>query len=420
MLTGSSRASSPSQAPPPASPLNHLDSLTGLRAVAALLVVCTHAAFATGKLTDDFVGTMYARLEIGVPIFFALSGFLLFRPWVRAAAEAAAPPSTSRYGRRRVRRIMPAYVVTVLLTFAIYTVFSAGPNPGQSFSGLLRYLTLTHIYIDNYLITLLHPGLSQMWSLAVEVSFYAVLPLLAQLLLRAGRAGRWQPGRVLLGLAALTATGFGWLLVHHSTDWLPNSAGMWLPAHLAPFTAGMALAVLATMGVRVRAAVTVPLALLAFALVSTPLAGRNTFTEPHLSQPLVQAVLYAAIAMLLLAPLTLGDRGPLARALSSRPMVWFGEISYEVFLLHVVVMALVMKLVLQWPLFTGSTAGLIVTTLAITVPLAWLLRRLTQSRARNAGTNNASARPRWEAASFSAGLSSAAEREDPSGMKIGS
>ena len=55
-------------------------------AVAALLVVGTHAAFATGMLAHGYVGLMFARLEIGVPIFFALSGFLLFRPWVRAAA----------------------------------------------------------------------------------------------------------------------------------------------------------------------------------------------------------------------------------------------------------------------------------------------------------------------------------------------
>ena len=75
---------------------------------------------------------------------------------------------------------MPGYVVTVLATFALYTVFTPGPNPGQTWHGLLRYLTLTQIYTDNYLDRrYLHTGLSQMWSLAVEVSFYAVLPGLA-------------------------------------------------------------------------------------------------------------------------------------------------------------------------------------------------------------------------------------------------
>jgi len=55
-------------------------SLTGVRAVAALLVVLTHAAYTTGKYSQGFVGLVYSRMEIGVPIFFVLSGFLLFRP----------------------------------------------------------------------------------------------------------------------------------------------------------------------------------------------------------------------------------------------------------------------------------------------------------------------------------------------------
>lgn len=62
--------------------MTRVDSLTGVRAVAALLVVLTHAAFTTGKYTQTYVGLMYSRAEIGVPIFFVLSGFLLFTPWV--------------------------------------------------------------------------------------------------------------------------------------------------------------------------------------------------------------------------------------------------------------------------------------------------------------------------------------------------
>ncbi len=136
----------------PAQP--HVPALTGMRAMAALLVVGTHAAFATGTLTHGYLGAIYARLEIGVSIFFALSGFLLFRPWVVAAASASQPPNVARYARHRFRRIMPAYVVAVLATFAIYTVFTPGPNPGQTWLGLLRYLTLTQIYTDNFLVDL--------------------------------------------------------------------------------------------------------------------------------------------------------------------------------------------------------------------------------------------------------------------------
>ena len=88
--------------------------MTGIRAVAALLVVATHAAYTTGKYIEGYFGLICARMEIGVPIFFVLSGFLLFRPWVKSAATGGPEPSIRRYAWHRVRRIMPAYVVTVL------------------------------------------------------------------------------------------------------------------------------------------------------------------------------------------------------------------------------------------------------------------------------------------------------------------
>ena len=155
-----------------------------MRAVAALLVVATHAAFATGELTNGYLGAIYARFDIGVAIFFALSGFLLFRPWVvrrghRIPVTLARPLRAASAAPDHARLL-----VVVLATFALYTVFTPGPNPGQTWHGLLRYLTLTQIYTDDYLFTYLHPGLSQMWSLAVEVAFYAALPALAYLLLR--------------------------------------------------------------------------------------------------------------------------------------------------------------------------------------------------------------------------------------------
>jgi len=347
-----------------------LDSLTGLRALAALLVVGTHAAFATGKLSHGYFGLGLARLEVGVSIFFALSGYLLFRPWVAAAADATAPPSVRTYARRRLRRIMPAYVVTVVVAYVVYSFYSSGPNPGQSLAGLIRHLTLTQIYTDDYLLTYLHRGLSQTWSLAVEVAFYAVLPLLAHVLLVVLCGGRWRPARLLAGLAGLAAITPLWLIVLGSTDWLPNSAGMWLPAQLAPFAGGMAVAVLHVMGVRWRAGLLVAAAVVLYLVVSTPVGG------------IEKAMLYAAIATLVVAAPTLGERGTFDRLLSSRPMVWLGEISYEIFLLHVLVMAIVFEVVLGWPLFTGSLPGLYVLTLGVTIPLAWLLHRLTSYRSR--------------------------------------
>ena len=56
---------------------SRVSALTGLRAVAALLVVGTHAAFATGKLTHGYAGAIYAHLEVGVAIFFVTIGLML-------------------------------------------------------------------------------------------------------------------------------------------------------------------------------------------------------------------------------------------------------------------------------------------------------------------------------------------------------
>ena len=174
-------------------------ALTGVRAVAALLVVGTHAAYTTGKYAQGYVGLLYSRMEIGVPIFFALSGFLLFRPWVAAVSTGAPDPSVRRYAWHRVRRIMPAYVVTVLAAYLLYHFHEAGPNPGHTWNGLFRNLTLTQLYTDNYLFSWLHQGLTQMWSLAVEVAFYVALPVLAYLLMVVLCRRQWRPG-LLLGV----------------------------------------------------------------------------------------------------------------------------------------------------------------------------------------------------------------------------
>lgn len=356
-------------------------SLTGVRAVAALLVLGTHAAYTTGKYTHGFVGLVYSRMEIGVPIFFVLSGYLLFGPWVRAAAGGTDAPSIGRYAWHRVRRIMPAYVITVLAAFLIYHFRDGGPNPGHTWVGLLRNLTLTQIYTNNYAFNgYLHQGLTQMWSLAVEVSFYVALPILAYLLLVVLCRRRWRPWLLLTGLAGLALISPLWMLVVHSTHFLPDGARLWLPGYLAWFVGGMLLAVLAAMGIRIYGFVAVPLAVICYLIASTPIAGEPTTSPTGVGEALVKTAFYAVIATLVVAPLALGNRGWYARLLATRPMVWLGEISYEIFLVHLVVMEIAMVEVLGWPVYTGSAPVLFVVTLVLTIPVAWLLHRFTRVR----------------------------------------
>jgi len=360
--------------------VDRVASLTGVRAVAAILVVGTHAAYTTGKYTHGYAGSLGSRMEIGVPIFFVLSGFLLFQPWVRAIVLGRPDPSVRRYAWHRVRRIMPAYVVTVLLAYVIYHYRTAGPNPGHNWIGLLRNLTLTQIYTDNYMFGYLHQGLTQMWSLAVEVAFYVALPLLAYVTLVWLCRRQWRPWLLLAGLASAAAITPAWLTLVHTTDFLPDGARLWLPGYLAWFVAGMTLTVLQAMGVRCYGFVAIPLALICYLIAATPIAGEPTTSPAKLSEALVKAGFYAVIAALMVAPLALGNRGWYARLLASRPMVWLGEISYEIFLVHLVLMEVVMVEVLHTPVYTGSMLALFVVTMVVTVPVSWLLHRLTRVR----------------------------------------
>src|SRR6478736_6725938 len=90
--------------------------LEGLRAVAALLVLITHVSLnAMGN--DGPFGGLLARLDVGVAVFFVLSGYLLYRPFVRALLRDEPLPSVRRYFRHRFLRIVPLYWVVVVASF---------------------------------------------------------------------------------------------------------------------------------------------------------------------------------------------------------------------------------------------------------------------------------------------------------------
>jgi peptidoglycan/LPS O-acetylase OafA/YrhL len=211
-----------------------------------------------------------------------------------------------------------------------------------------------------------------------------VLPVLAYLLLMRVCQRRWQPLRLLIALGGLALLTPAWLCLVYVTDWLPGGALLWLPSYLAWFVAGMMLAVLQAMGVRCYALAAIPLATVSYLIAATPIAGAPTTSPAGLSQALVKSGFYAFVAALAVAPLALaggGDTGWYVRLLTSPVMVWLGEISYEIFLIHLITMEIAMVEVLRYPIYTGSMRTLFVVTLVISIPLAWLLHRFTRVRA---------------------------------------
>ena len=104
-------------------------------------------------------------------MFFALSGFLLWRGHAAAARGLRPSPPTGHYLRSRIVRIMPGYLVAVVVILALL------PDAKADLTVWLANLSLTQIYVP----LTLTAGLTQMWSLSVEVAFYLALPVLALL-----------------------------------------------------------------------------------------------------------------------------------------------------------------------------------------------------------------------------------------------
>lgn len=366
---------------PPAALRSVFPALTGLRAVASIAVVGTHAAFWTGRYGSDTLGLLWARLDFGVALFFALSGFLLFRPWVSALIEHDGLPSASRYAWNRALRVLPAYWIVVILAL-IFLPSVTGNGTG----GFVRQMTLTHIYGVNNI----RSGLTQTWSLATEVAFYLILPFLGWLIVKVVCRGTWHPRRILVFLGSLCVANFAFFYAVYHVDGTSLSSRMWLPAYLSWFAGGMAMTVIVAASRQRRPWATrvmsyaeeSPLAMSVvaigfLAIASTPIAGVASLYQESTGTAIARNVLYASAAVLLLAPLVAERTNLLQRALSTPFMQWLGKISYELFLVHVMLLELAMN-ILGYETFTGSILFAFTTTMLLSVPAAWLLYRLLE------------------------------------------
>ncbi len=128
------------------------------------------------------IGKYFAHMDAGVSIFFLISGFLLYMPFVASAFDDREPMGPRRFFRHRFLRIFPAYWVA----FICITLFIGIDMPIPGRRSIFDYFLLLQLYDPADAGRRALGGISQSWTLAVEISFYLFIPLYAYVMRRIG------------------------------------------------------------------------------------------------------------------------------------------------------------------------------------------------------------------------------------------
>jgi peptidoglycan/LPS O-acetylase OafA/YrhL len=373
----------------PSAPMHnrHLPGLDGLRGIACLLVFFYHLRWAAGdpplRIGSFDLLPIFKNCDVGVAIFFALSGLLLSLPFWKAIDGGTQWPSFGPYLWRRACRIIPAYYACLIVIY----LFEGGTYTLYGFIDFLLHATFLHTFSDQSYLS--HYG--PLWTIGIEFQFYLLLPMLMAF------AG-WLSKR--LGIIAAC---MGLIVFTYGVDVI---AKMTLNS-IEPSVPDRFLA----SGGNVLEMGTIfhYLKYFAFGMVGAALslhwrrAGERTV-------PAICGVLAAAGAFLILAfsgegvwrttaltgwPLNLAAFALLAASLPAvpalsrffelRPLVFAGEISYGVYLWHDLVLKSVFAGTLPgrlqgWPLVLAG--GLI--ALGISTLIAWLSFRFLEQPAMRA------------------------------------
>jgi peptidoglycan/LPS O-acetylase OafA/YrhL len=156
--------------PPLETPCNHIPSLDGIRAIAALMVVVSHCGINT------FVGRTCGMF--GVTLFFFLSGFLITTILRRELTKTGTVSLSGFYIKRCLRILPPCYIVILLALLAATITGERFSWPGT----VSNFAYFTNYYMchtgDGFRSQGVVPGCLMLWSLAVEEHFYLVFPLI--------------------------------------------------------------------------------------------------------------------------------------------------------------------------------------------------------------------------------------------------
>jgi peptidoglycan/LPS O-acetylase OafA/YrhL len=395
----------------------------GFRGIAALMIVAYHCWLLSRRPGFGFgpVQALLSGANLGVDMFFVISGFVLFLPTARTGSFG----SGAAYAVRRVARIVPAYFVYVAVVLLLWDEITL-PIPAHTFPldstdgivSLLSHLSFSQGVVLGPLARVVGYDtpfsigpIAQTWSLSVEASFYLVLPFVARAFLR----------RPLVGLVTGIAIAIGWRVLMTDPISLVQGVGFdpdpllgaglrhqlffLLPGFAGHFAIGMALAWFVVKASReprlvswlhrrggglvaycaASTAVAVTWWLWGHEILEGTLAGSPAAAEAEVYVGVFGALLFAAAFGLFALVAVLGPRW--ARwPWDTFPLRFLGDISYGVFLWHYAVLWFVifnLRITVD-----GDAERFLVflgVTLAITLPLAWISRRVVEQPAIKVG-----------------------------------
>jgi peptidoglycan/LPS O-acetylase OafA/YrhL len=296
---------------------------------------------------------LLSTLAVGVTLFFTLSGFLLYRPFAASIARGVPHLPIRAYMRNRLLRIAPAYWAILAITLALGSVNARHAGGTISYLSWLSdpvSLLQVTVLFQNYRPSTVDIGIGPAWSLAVEVVFYCVLPLLviSAAFIARRLATRRQRLLVLVGppllllLVGLSGKYAAHLLPGSPTEGFNANwhsvieRSFWAQADL--FSFGMLVAVIHTEVADGRFAlpthwrrIAVGLGLLVFVPCAWTIhQGEQSYLPQNTGEALGLSLLFAAIVIPDSASATLR----VVRLLETRAVVAVGIVSYSLFLWH--------------------------------------------------------------------------------------
>ena len=380
---------------------SRLAGIEGMRAIAASSILVYHVwIYSTpgGRAGLGPLHRVLPDLAFGVTLFFVLSGFLLYRPFVAAIVRDNRLPRISFYLRNRALRILPAYWAILLLCSLVFGAALSRHGFDLHFGYLTdpRALVANALFFQSYSRSTIVTGIGPAWSLCVEVVFYLALPLLVLGAFVFARRATSREGRRLAALAApalLLALGLAgraadsFVLPPTTSDpgWDPDWHSVLERSFLVQcdlFAFGMALAIL-----RVDAEdglLRLPSwwrkAAAATALGAYLVTARLTYIDEQLNRSPYNTLMGFSCALLLalvVLPKPNGKPARFVRLLETRPLMVIGLASYSLFLWHEPVVRWLTAHGVTQPGNTGFLENLGVVG-AVSLLLAWATYRLVE------------------------------------------